>query len=124
MSGAVPFTSRRTGTAYGTVSIFPNSLRHLSATECGLRDLPWPDSLLCLVDRLMRLLLIALLVSLGALLIAAAGMARHIWLQRAKLRREPLASFEPPEDSETNLGHSGTTMLGLNAGRSSQSRFY
>lgn len=30
----------------------------------------------------MRWLMIALLVSLGALLIAAAGMARHVWLHR------------------------------------------
>ena len=40
----------------------------------------------------MRWLIIALLVSLGGLLLAAAGMARHILLQRAKLRRESLAS--------------------------------
>jgi hypothetical protein len=32
----------------------------------------------------MHWLMIALLVSLFALLLAAAGMARHIWLQRAK----------------------------------------
>ena len=30
----------------------------------------------------MRWLLIVFLVSLGALLFAAAGVARHIWLQR------------------------------------------
>ncbi len=30
----------------------------------------------------MRWLMIALLVSLGALLFAAAGMARHVWLHR------------------------------------------
>jgi len=40
----------------------------------------------------MRWLIIALLVSLGGLLLAAAGMARHILLQRAKLRRDSLAS--------------------------------
>ena len=32
----------------------------------------------------MRWLMIGLLVSLGALLFAAAGLARHIWLQRRK----------------------------------------
>ena len=32
----------------------------------------------------MRWLIIALLVSLGALLLAAAGMARHILVHRAK----------------------------------------
>jgi hypothetical protein len=37
----------------------------------------------------MRWLLIGLLVSLGALLLVAAGVARHIWLQRAKLRHKP-----------------------------------
>lgn len=34
----------------------------------------------------MRWLLIGLLVSLGALLVAAAGMARHIWRERLELR--------------------------------------
>jgi hypothetical protein len=33
----------------------------------------------------MRWLLICLFVSVGALLLAAAGVVRHIWLQRAKL---------------------------------------
>lgn len=33
----------------------------------------------------MRWLMIGLLVSLGALLFAAAGAARHIWLHRTKL---------------------------------------
>jgi hypothetical protein len=32
--------------------------------------------------------MIGLLVSLAALLLAAAGGARHIWLQHIKLRRE------------------------------------
>ena len=32
----------------------------------------------------MRLLMVGLLVSLGVLLIAAAGVARHIWLRRGK----------------------------------------
>lgn len=40
----------------------------------------------------MRWLIIALLVSLVALLIAAAGMARHIWLQRRSV-----GSAAPPE---------------------------
>jgi hypothetical protein len=39
----------------------------------------------------MRWLMIALLVSLGALLLAAAGLARHVWLQRAQLRSNPQA---------------------------------
>jgi uncharacterized protein (DUF58 family) len=53
----------------------------------------------------MRWLMIALLVSLGALLIAAAGMARHIWSQRAKLRREPSAALEPAEESDLEPEH-------------------
>jgi len=40
----------------------------------------------------MRWLMIGLLVSLGALLFAAAGVARHIWVQRAQLRHEPAAA--------------------------------
>ena len=35
----------------------------------------------------MRWLMIALLVSVVALLLAAAGVARHIWLQRSELRK-------------------------------------
>jgi hypothetical protein len=42
----------------------------------------------------MRWLMIGLLVSLGALLFAAAGLARHIWLQRKALPREPLSGPE------------------------------
>jgi hypothetical protein len=34
----------------------------------------------------MRWLLIVFLVSLGALLLAAAGAARHVWLHRGKNR--------------------------------------
>lgn len=34
----------------------------------------------------MRWLLIALLVSLGGLLLAAAGVVRHVWVQRKRLR--------------------------------------
>jgi hypothetical protein len=52
----------------------------------------------------MRWLIIALLVSLGGLLLAAAGMARHILLQRAKLRRKsPLGAgktIAPAEETD------------------------
>jgi hypothetical protein len=53
----------------------------------------------------MRWLMFGLLVSLGALLIAAAGVARHIWLQRRQQRREMLAAFEasPELDREREL---------------------
>jgi uncharacterized membrane protein len=47
----------------------------------------------------MRWLLIALLVSLAALLIAAAGGARHIWLQRAQLRAKPAAGANSAPDA-------------------------
>lgn len=40
----------------------------------------------------MRWLMIALLVSLGTLLFAAAGVARHIWQQRALLKRQTAAA--------------------------------
>ena len=36
----------------------------------------------------MRWLVIGFIVSLGALLIAAAGIARHIWQHRAQVRAE------------------------------------
>jgi hypothetical protein len=34
-------------------------------------------------------MMIAFLVSLAALLLAAAGVARHIWLQRSRLHSNP-----------------------------------
>jgi hypothetical protein len=46
----------------------------------------------------MRWLLIALLVSVCALIIASAGVAWHIWRQRAKSRR-----------SEPDAGHADTS---------------
>jgi hypothetical protein len=53
----------------------------------------------------MRWLLIGLLVSLGALLFAAAGVARHIWVQRAKLRHPPAANFEQAQDRVDEVDH-------------------
>jgi hypothetical protein len=49
----------------------------------------------------MQWLMIGLLVSLGALLFAAAGLARHIWQQR-KLLRHSTAGREatPPAGPE------------------------
>jgi len=43
----------------------------------------------------MRWLVIALFVSLLALLIAAAALARHILLQRARIRSNPSAGAVP-----------------------------
>jgi len=37
----------------------------------------------------MRWLLIALLVSVGGLLLAAAGVVRHVWLHRKKSKESP-----------------------------------
>ena len=37
----------------------------------------------------MLWLMIALLVSVAAMLVAVAGLARHIWLQRAQLGGKP-----------------------------------
>jgi hypothetical protein len=44
--------------------------------------------------------MLVLLVSLGALLFAAAGVARYIWLRRGKPWREPSMAIEPAEESE------------------------
>jgi hypothetical protein len=43
----------------------------------------------------MRWLMIGLLVSIAAMLLAAAGVARHIWLQRARLQSNPDAGPAP-----------------------------
>ena len=51
----------------------------------------------------MRWLMIGLLVSLGALLFAAAGVARHIWLQRRKDRREMLAALEAAQGTDVEV---------------------
>jgi hypothetical protein len=46
----------------------------------------------------MRWLIIALLVSLGALLLAAAGMARHVLLHRAG--KSPAIAPSAPEETD------------------------
>lgn len=48
----------------------------------------------------MRWLMIALLASLAALLLAAAGMARHIWLQRSKLEQRSPSTGESAHETE------------------------
>ena len=52
----------------------------------------------------MRWLLIGLLVSLGALLLAAAAAARHVLLQRKALRSAP-AKISPADevDAEADI---------------------
>lgn len=48
----------------------------------------------------MLWLMICLLASLAALLFAAAGLARHIWLQRRRLRLETLAALDASQEAE------------------------
>ncbi len=48
-----------------------------------------PSDILGWSAPMLRWFFIAFLVSLGALLFAAAGVARHIYLQRKKLRQGP-----------------------------------
>ena len=55
------------------------------------------------VQDFMRWMLIVFLVSFAALLFAAAGVARHIWLQRARSRRKPQLIFEPTEETDLEV---------------------
>jgi hypothetical protein len=52
----------------------------------------------------MRWLLIVLFVSLAGLLIAAAGMTIHIWVQRARLRSRPRKGAGPASDTAEDAG--------------------
>jgi len=47
----------------------------------------------------MRWLMLSMLVSLVALLMAAAGMARHIWVHHARLRNE-LSKLDTPQEQD------------------------
>jgi len=55
----------------------------------------------------MRWLMIGFLVSLAALLVAAAGVARHIWLQRARLHSNPGAG--PARNKAANAAFDAAT---------------
>jgi hypothetical protein len=48
----------------------------------------------------MRWLMIGFLVSLGALLVAAAGIARHIRRHHAELREHPATALDALEETE------------------------
>jgi hypothetical protein len=48
----------------------------------------------------MRWLMIALLASLAALLLAAAGMVRHIRLQHSRLKQHSPSAVEPAQETE------------------------
>jgi hypothetical protein len=52
----------------------------------------------------MRWLMIALLVSLAGLLLAAAGVARHIWLRRSRLHSNPDAGPVPKAPASAAFG--------------------
>lgn len=51
----------------------------------------------------MRWLMIGLLVSLGALLFAAGGVARHVWLQRRKHRLERQAALDAAQETDLEV---------------------
>jgi hypothetical protein len=63
----------------------------------------------------MRWMMIALLVSLAALLLAAAGVARHIWRHRSQLHGNTGsrmaddarggAAVDPVEEVDQEVGH-------------------
>ena len=56
----------------------------------------------------MHWLIIALVVSLGGLLLAAAGAARHVWLRRKRLKQSHLQSdamvIGAPEETDLESG--------------------
>jgi len=52
----------------------------------------------------MRWLVICLLVSLVALLIAAAGIACHVVIKRRELRRKPQEGIDPAEETDLKPG--------------------
>ena len=51
----------------------------------------------------MRWLFIVFFVSLGALLVAAAGAARHVWLHRAKPGNRPSGAIERVDEPDLEL---------------------
>ena len=51
----------------------------------------------------MRWLMIGFLVSLGALLMAAAGLVRHVWLQRRKHRLRALAALDAAHETAVEV---------------------
>jgi hypothetical protein len=53
----------------------------------------------------MHWLIWGFLASLFVLLIAVAGMARHIWQERAKLRSMSSVTLEPADEPRLKLKH-------------------
>jgi hypothetical protein len=52
---------------------------------------------------MLRWFFIVFLVSLGALLFAAGGVARHIYRQRKMLRQQPTAPIEAAQDADREV---------------------
>lgn len=52
---------------------------------------------------LMRWLMIGLLVSLAALLLAAAGVTRHVWAHRRRLKRDALEALETGQETDLEI---------------------
>ena len=52
---------------------------------------------------LMRWLVIGLLVSVGALLLVAGGVARHVWRQRRQLAEETADDAQKEQNRELDL---------------------
>ncbi len=73
------------------------------SSPAGLPQRAATSEVLALVA--MRWLLIAFLVSLGALLLAAAGVARHIWRHRAQARHNRAVLLDPAAEvgEEVNI---------------------
>jgi hypothetical protein len=51
----------------------------------------------------MRWLILGFLVSLGALLFAAAGLVRHVWIQRRKHRLRALAALDAARETDVEV---------------------
>lgn len=66
--------------------------RGANQRQRGAQDVPSPVSHSFAE---MRWLFIGLLISLGVLLLALAGMARHILVKRAELRSRPFEPIDP-----------------------------
>jgi len=62
-----------------------------------------PSDILGWFAPMLRWLFIAFLVSLGALLFAAGGVARHIYLQRKMLRQKLPAPIEAVQEADIEV---------------------
>lgn len=51
----------------------------------------------------MRWLMIGLLVSLAVLLLVAAGVTRHVWVHRRRLKRDALDALETGRETDLEI---------------------